>query len=94
MIGSTSPSLRSRHHESKRLRPVHRAAISESMLLRKLVFINLSTLAAIFSGMPAAPDILIARSGREDVKLLCALAHLIDHQHEVRNSVAHGRIEA
>ena len=30
----------------------------------------------------------------KNVKLLRALAHLIDHQHEVRNDVAHGRIEA
>src|SRR3984893_14858709 len=30
----------------------------------------------------------------KNVELLRALAHLIDHQHEVRNSVAHGRIEA
>jgi len=30
----------------------------------------------------------------ENVKLLRALAHLINHQHEVWNDVAHGRIEA
>ena len=30
----------------------------------------------------------------ENVELLRALAHLIDHQHEVRNDVAHGRIES
>jgi hypothetical protein len=29
-----------------------------------------------------------------DVKLFRAFAHLIDHQHEVGNNVAHGRIEA
>ena len=30
----------------------------------------------------------------ENVELLRVLAYLIDHQHEVRNAVAHGRIEA
>ena len=30
----------------------------------------------------------------KNVKLLRALAHLINHQHEVRNDIAHGRIEA
>jgi hypothetical protein len=30
----------------------------------------------------------------KNVELLGALAHLINHQHEVRNDVAHGRIEA
>ena len=30
----------------------------------------------------------------ENVELLRALAHLINHQHEVRNDVAHGRIES
>ena len=30
----------------------------------------------------------------KNVELLRALAHLINHQHEVRNDVAHGRIEA
>ena len=29
----------------------------------------------------------------KNVEFLRALAHLIDHQHEVRNDVAHGRIE-
>src|ERR1700723_2526514 len=30
----------------------------------------------------------------KDIKLLRALAHLIDHQREMRNDIAHGRIEA
>ena len=30
----------------------------------------------------------------KNVELLRALAHLIDHQHKVRNAVAHGSIEA
>ena len=30
----------------------------------------------------------------KNVEFLCALAHLINHQHEVRNDVAHGRIKA
>jgi len=30
----------------------------------------------------------------KNVKLLRTLAHLIDHQHEVRNGVAHGRVKA
>ena len=30
----------------------------------------------------------------KNVELLRALAHLIDHQHEVRNDVTHGSIEA
>jgi hypothetical protein len=30
----------------------------------------------------------------QDVEVLRALAHLVDHQHEVRNGVAHRRIEA
>src|SRR5580704_13088907 len=30
----------------------------------------------------------------KDIKLLRALAHLIDHEREMRNDIAHGRIEA
>src|SRR5580704_1425110 len=30
----------------------------------------------------------------KDIKLLRALAYLIDHQREMRNDIAHGRIEA